>query len=262
MAVTIDLNADVGEGMDDAALLPYLTSANVACGFHAGNPSTMDETVTLALAHGVCVGAHPGYPDRENFGRRKMEMPADAIEKLVLYQVAALDGFVRSRGGALTHVKPHGALYHSAAEFPDVARAVVEGVRRFRTSLILVGPGGSMLLEAGRDAGLPVAAEGFADRRYQPDGTLVARGEPDALLTDPEEAAEQALTLGRDGFARARGGSRVAVRADTICLHGDTPGAASIARRIRERFREEGIGIKPLSVSSQTAGAAAAVRPA
>ncbi|HSS44082.1 MAG TPA: 5-oxoprolinase subunit PxpA, partial [Thermoanaerobaculia bacterium] len=227
---------------------------------HAGDPSTMDETVALALAHGVCVGAHPGYPDRANFGRRKMEMPADAIERLVLYQVAALEGFVRSRGSALTHVKPHGALYHSAAEFPDVARAVAEGVRRFGSSLILVGPGGSMLLEAGRDAGLPVAAEGFADRRYQPDGTLVARGEPDALLTDPDEAAEQAVTLGRDGFACARGGSWVAVRADTICLHGDTPGAASIARRIRERFREEGIAIMPLSMQAQLAGAAASVR--
>lgn len=257
--MTIDLNADVGEGMDDAALLPFLSSANVACGFHAGDPSTMDDTVALALALGVCVGAHPGYPDRESFGRGKMEMPADAIEKLVLYQVAALDGFVRSRGGALTHVKPHGALYHSAAEFPDVARAVAEAVRRFRTSLILVGPGGSLLLEAGRDAGLPVAAEGFADRRYQRDGTLVARGEPDALLTDPEEAAEQAVTLGRDGFVRARGGSRVTVHADTICLHGDTPGVASIARRIHERFREEGIGIAPLSARPQPAGAA---RPA
>ncbi len=259
MAVTIDLNADVGEGMDDAALVPFLTSANVACGFHAGDPSAMDETVALALAHGVCVGAHPGFPDRENFGRRKMEMPADEIEKLVLYQVSALDGFVRSRGSTLTHVKPHGALYHSAAEFPDVARAVAEGVRRFRAGLILVGPPGSMLLEAGRDAGLPVAAEGFADRRYQPDGTLVARGEPDALLTDPDEAAEQAVTLARDGLALASGGARVAVRADTICLHGDTPGAASIARRIHERFREEGIRIAPLAARPQPVGTGAAL---
>ena len=260
--MAVDLNADIGEGMDDAALLPYLTSANVACGCHAGDPSTMDETVVLALAHGVSIGAHPGYPDRANFGRRKMEMSADAIERLVLYQIAALEGFVRSRGSALTHVKPHGALYHGAAEFPDVARAVAEGVRRFRTSLILVGPGGSMLLEAGKDVGLPVAAEGFADRRYQPDGTLVARGEPDALLTDPDEAAEQAITLGRDGFARARGGSRVAVHADTICVHGDTPGAASIARRIHERFREEGIALSPLSMRLQSAETSVSARPA
>ncbi len=132
--MSIDLNADVGEGMDDAALLPFVTSANVACGMHAGDPSVMDGTVTLALAHGVRVGAHPGYPDRANFGRAAVELSADAIENLVLYQVAALDGFVRSRGGTLTHVKPHGALYHSGAEFPDVARAIAEGVRRFRTS--------------------------------------------------------------------------------------------------------------------------------
>src|SRR6185295_8911361 len=152
--MAIDLNADVGEGMDDEALLPYLTSANVACGLHAGDPSGMDETVALALAHGVRVGAHPGYPDRENFGRVRMEMPADAIEKLVLYQIAALDGFVRSRGGTLAHVKPHGALYHMAAEFPDVARAIAEGVRRLHPALVLLGAVGSMMLEAGRESGL------------------------------------------------------------------------------------------------------------
>lgn len=248
MAVSIDLNADVGEGMDDAALLPLITSANVACGLHAGDPSTIDETVAQALAHGVRVGAHPGYPDRESFGRVRMEMPADAIENLVLYQVSALEGFVRARGGTLTHVKPHGALYHAGAEFPDIARAIAEGVRRVRTSLILVGSAGSMLMEAGRDAGLPVAAEAFADRRYLPDGTLVSRTEPGALLTDPDEAAEQALGLARDGVVKARDGSRLRIRADTICLHGDTPGAPAIARRIRERFREEGIRIAPLDV--------------
>ncbi len=247
--MTIDLNADVGEGMDDEALLPYLTSANVACGLHAGDPSGMDATVALALAHGVRVGAHPGYPDRENFGRVRMEMPADAVEKLVLYQISALDGFVRSRGGTLTHVKPHGALYHAGAEFPDVARAIVEGVRRLRPSLVLVGPADSLLLEAGRDAGLTVAAEAFADRRYLPDGTLVPRGDPDALLSSPNEAAEQALSIVRDGLARARGGSPVAVRADTLCIHGDTPGAADFARRIHERFREEGIPIAALALA-------------
>jgi 5-oxoprolinase (ATP-hydrolysing) subunit A len=244
--LSIDLNADVGEGMDDAALLPFVTSANVACGAHAGDPSVMDETVTLALAHGVRVGAHPGYPDRANFGRATMELPADAIENLVLYQVAALDGFVRSRGGTLTHVKPHGALYHSGAEFPDVARAIAEGVRRFRPSLVLVGAAGSMLIEAGREAELAVAEEAFADRRYLPDGSLVSRAEPRAVITDPDEAADQAILLARDRIAVAADGSRVNVRADTLCLHGDTPGAAGIARRIHERFRAEGIRIAPL----------------
>jgi UPF0271 protein len=247
--VSIDLNADVGEGMDDANLLPYLTSANVACGLHAGDPARMDETVAMALSLGVRVGAHPGYPDRENFGRVRMEMSADSIETLVLYQIAALDGFVRSRGGALTHVKPHGALYHAGAEFPDVARAIAEGIRRLRPSLILVGPAGSLLIEAGREAGLPVAAEAFADRRYLADGSLVPRGSPGAVLSSPEEAVQQALSIARDGVVHTGDGSTVSVRADTLCLHGDTPGAPEFARRIRERFREEGIRVAPLEVT-------------
>lgn len=246
--MSIDLNADVGEGMDDAALMPFVTSANVACGLHAGDPSVMDSTVSLALSRGVRVGAHPGYPDREHFGREPVEMSADAVENLVLYQISALDGFVRSRGGTLTHVKPHGALYHAGAEFPDVARAIAEGVRRFRTGLVLVGAAGTMLIEAGRDAGLEVAEEAFADRRYQADGATVPRGQPGAVITDPDEAAEQAVLLARDRVAVASGGARVPVRADTLCLHGDTPGVEAIARRIHERFRAEGIRIAPLEV--------------
>jgi len=256
--VSIDINADVGEGMEDAELLPYVTSVNIACGLHAGDPSTMDETVALALSHGVRVGAHPGYPDRENFGRAAMEMPADAVENLVLYQISALDGFVSSRGGSLSHVKPHGALYHSGAEFPDVARAIAEGVRRFRPSLILVGPPESLLIEAGREAGLRVAGEAFADRRYLRDGTLMPRGEKGAVLTDPEEAAEQAVRLARDGAAVASDGSIVTIRADTLCLHGDTPGAAQIARRVHERLREAGIRITPIE-TPDSPGARAAV---
>ncbi len=245
--MSIDINADVGEGMDDEELFPFVTSANVACGFHAGDPSTMDRTVAKALARGVRVGAHPGHADKANFGRVAVELPADAVEQLVLYQVAALDGFVRGRGGRLTHVKPHGALYHQASEFPDVARSIAEAVRRFDAALVLVGAPGSLLLEAGREAGLPVAGEGFADRRYRPDGTLVSRREPGALLTDPEEAAEQAVHLARDGWVEAEDGSRVSVKPDTICLHGDTPGAASIARRVRERLAAESIAVAAFS---------------
>jgi UPF0271 protein len=230
--MAVDLNADVGEGMDDSALLPFLTSANVACGLHAGDPTVMDATVEQALARGVRVGAHPGYPDRENFGRIRMDLPAAAIERLVLYQIAALDGFVRSRGARLTHVKPHGALYHAAAQSRDIARAIAAGVKRAGADL-----------DAAREAGLPAAAEAFADRRYRSDGTLVPRTEPGALLTDPEEAAGQALSLARDRFVLAQDGSRIAVEADTICVHGDTPGAPEIARRIRERFRREGIAV-------------------
>src|SRR5262245_26112365 len=155
----IDLNADVGEGCDDAALLPYLTSANVACGFHAGDPSVMDATVALALARGVRVGAHPGYPDRENFGRTRMELPAEAVEKLVLYQIGALEGFVRARGARLTHVKPHGALYHAAAESAEIAAAVASGIRRAGEGLTVVSQAGSLLLDAARRAGLPIAKE-------------------------------------------------------------------------------------------------------
>lgn len=245
--MSIDLNADVGEGMDDGELLPYVTSANVACGMHAGDPVTMDQTVQLALSRGVRVGAHPGYPDRANFGRVMVEMSVDEIEDLIVYQVSALAGFARSRGSRLTHVKPHGALYHSGAEFPDVARAIAEGVRRVGTDLVLVGAAGSMLVGAGRDAGLPVAEEAFADRRYRADGTLVPRGHRGALITDPDEAAEQAVGLARDGSAIAEDSSRISVRADTICLHGDTPGAAEIARRIHDRFRAAGIRIEPLA---------------
>jgi UPF0271 protein len=257
--LSVDLNADVGEGMDDAQLLPYVTSANVACGAHAGDPVTMDQTVELALSRGVRVGAHPGYPDRANFGRVALEMAADEIENLVVYQVSALAGFVRSRGGRLTHVKPHGALYHSGAEFPDVARAIAEGVRRVGTDLVLVGAAGSLLIGAGLDAELAVAEEAFADRRYRADGTLVPRGSAGALITDPDEAAEQAVGLARDGTVVAEDRSRISVRADTICLHGDTPGAAEIARRIHEKFRIAGIRIAPLesSVARREAGGAA-----
>jgi 5-oxoprolinase (ATP-hydrolysing) subunit A len=257
--LSVDLNADVGEGMDDASLLPYVTSANVACGMHAGDPVTMDQTVELAFSRGVRVGAHPGYPDRANFGRVAMEMSADEIENLVVYQVAALAGFVRSRGGRLTHVKPHGALYHSGAEFPDVARAIAEGVRRVGTEIVLVGAAGSMLIGAGQEAGLPVAEEAFADRRYRADGTLVPRGRPGAVIVDPDEAAEQAVGLARDGVVVADDSSRVSIRPDTICLHGDTPGAVEIARRIHDRFRAAGIRIAPLetAVGEREVGGAA-----
>jgi len=258
VAVVIDLNADVGEGLDDAHLLPFLTSVSVACGLHAGTPTTMDETVQLALAHGVRVGAHPGYADRERFGRVAVEMPAKEVERLVLFQIGALDGFVRSQGAHLSHVKPHGALYHAAGEFPDVARAIAEAVRRYRSTLILFGQAGSMLLEAGREAGLPVAAEAFADRRYQADGSLVPRARPDALWTDPEAAAAQALSIARDGSVTAVDGTRVSVEARTICIHGDTPGAPAIARRIRELLQQEGVAVAPLDRRTRQRSHAAA----
>ncbi len=248
-AVSIDLNADLGEGMDDAAILPFVTSVNIACGMHAGDPSIMDETVALVVARGVRIGAHPGYADRENFGRVLVEMPLSAVQNLVLYQVAALDGFVRSRGSVLKHVKPHGALYNRGATDIELAGAIAEGIRRFNPGLILVGLANSLLIQAGREARLPVAAEAFADRRYLPNGRLVPRSRPGAMLTDPDAAAEQAVLIARDGVVIAEDGTRISLQADTICLHGDTPGARSIAEQVRVRLEGAGIAITPMQVS-------------
>jgi len=246
MAMSIDLNADLGEGMDDALLLPFLTSANVACGLHAGGPSVMDRTVALALERGVQVGAHPGYADRENFGRVDVDLPLEEIEDLVLYQIGALDGFVRARGGRLAHVKAHGALYNRAAKDAVLASAIARGVRRFRSDLVLVGLAGSKLLTAAKEEGLPSAGEAFADRRYLPDGSLMPRKQAGSVLTEPGDAAEQAVRIARDGFVVASDGSRVSVAAQTLCLHGDTPGAERIARAVRERLEREGVRIAPL----------------
>ena len=245
--MSIDLNADVGEGCDDEALLPFLTSANVACGMHAGTPGLMDRTVALALARGIRVGAHPGYADRENFGRIEIDLSPEDVENLVLYQVAALDGFVRSRGGRLAHVKAHGALYDRAARDLDLARAIARGVRRYRDDLVLVGLAGSRMLAAAEEIGLPSAGEAFADRRYLPNGSLMPRKQPGSVLTDPVEAAEQAVHIARDGFVTASDGSRLPVSARTLCLHGDTPGAPRIARSVREGLEREGVRISALS---------------
>ncbi len=243
--MAIDLNADLGEGMDDAAILPFVTSANIACGMHAGDPETMDRTVELALSRGIRVGAHPGYADRQNFGRAPVPMSLEAVEDLVLYQIGALDAFVRSRGGSLSHVKPHGALYNQAAENLELARAIANGVRRFRPNLVLVGLAGSSLIRAGKEAGLPLAEEAFADRRYRPDAKLVPRSRAGSVLHDPEEAAAQAMLIAKHGAVIAEDGSRVSLRADTLCLHGDTPGAQSIAAAIRHRLESEGVTVAP-----------------
>ncbi|HYZ90547.1 MAG TPA: 5-oxoprolinase subunit PxpA [Myxococcales bacterium] len=245
--MTIDLNADVGEGCDDESLLPFLTSANVACGMHAGGPGAMDRTVALALERGVRIGAHPGYDDRANFGRKEIDLPYDEVENLVLYQIAALDGFVRSRAGRLAHVKAHGALYNRAAREIDLARAIARGVRRYRQDLVLVGLAGSHLLAAAKELGLPGAGEAFADRRYLPNGALMPRSQPGSVLTNPADAADQALHIARDRFVTASDGSRLSVEAKTLCLHGDTPGAPRIAAAVRDALDRAGIRIAPLA---------------
>ena len=242
----IDLNADLGEGLDDAALLPFLSSCNVACGLHAGGPAIMDTTVLLALGRGVHVGAHPGYADRENFGRSEVQLTPDALRSLVLYQLGALDALVRARGAALTHVKAHGALYNRAGRDRVLARAFAQAVREFRADITLVGLAGSVQIEEARAAGLPSAGEAFADRRYLPDGSLVPRAQPGAVLHDPAEAAEQALRIVRDGSVIASDGSRLAVDAQTLCLHGDAPGADRIAGAIRGALERAGVEIAPL----------------
>jgi len=239
----IDINSDVGESYgawtmgDDEALMPHVTSASVACGWHAGDPAVMRKTIRLAKRHGVRIGAHPGYPDRLGFGRRPMQLSPEETRDYILYQIGALDAFARAEGLRLQHVKPHGALYHAAVKDRSVARGIAEGVAEADPALILVGAPGSELVQAGQEVGLRVASEGFADRAYEEDGSLVSRRQPGAVLTDPEAVADQVLMM-LEGKVRAIGGRVIAIRVDTICLHGDTPGAAAIARRLRERLAQ------------------------
>jgi UPF0271 protein len=223
--MNIDLNCDMGELEDaphEAALMAYITSANIACGGHAGDAQTMERTARLALERGVRIGAHPGYPDRENFGRLEIAMTPEAIADTVHAQIARLDEVVRRLGGVIVHVKPHGALYNVAVRNPEVARAIALGVARWSPRCTLFGLAASPMLDVWRTMGMTVAGEAFADRRYEPDGALRSRKFPDALITDPQEAAAQALRLARQGLA------------DTICVHGDTPGSVAILQACRE----------------------------
>lgn len=245
----VDLNADVGESVgpwpmgDDERLIPLVTSVNVACGAHAGDPLTIDRTVRTAAAHGVAVGAHPGYPDLVGFGRRDLDMAPDELEASLVYQVGAVAAFARAAGTQLRHVKPHGALYNLAAREPSVAATIARAVARVSGELVLVGLAGSALLTAASDAGLASAAEAFADRAYEADGTLRSRRRPGALLESPELAAAQALSIVRDGCVMSHDGQVVTVRADTICIHGDTPAAAEFAKAIRAALSSAGVTI-------------------
>lgn len=251
--LSIDLNADVGESFgawrmgDDEALLDLVTSVNVACGFHAGDPRGIDRIVARALAAGVAVGAHPSHFDLRGFGRRAIAAEPAEVEADVLYQIAAVDGFCRAHGGALRHVKPHGALYNQAAADAGLARAIARGVARYRRDLVLVGLATSAPLRAAAEAeGLRFAGEAFADRAYAGDGSLVSRREPGALLADPQAAAAQALQVAQEQSVTARDGTLVHVAAATLCLHGDTPGAATLARAVRATLEAAGITVAPL----------------
>jgi UPF0271 protein len=248
----IDLYCDMGESFgayslgNDEALMGLVTSANIACGAHAGDPLVMDRTVRLAVRHGVGIGAHPGFPDLVGFGRRAMQLTPEEIENTVLYQIGALAAFARSAGTELAHVKPHGALYNMAAKDAEVARAIVRGVARAGEELIVVGLAGSVMIEAAREAGLRVAREGFADRAYEADGSLRSRKLDGALIHDPEAAAEHAVRIARDGVITAYTGEEIPLQVDTICVHGDTSGAAEIVKAIRQRLAEVGVEVAPL----------------
>jgi 5-oxoprolinase (ATP-hydrolysing) subunit A len=248
----IDLNSDLGESFgpwpmgQDVALMDSISSANVACGFHAGDPGAMRATIALARQKKVAIGAHPGFQDLVGFGRREIKASPAEVEDFVLYQVAALAGMAAAQGISLQHVKPHGALYNMACRDRALADAIAKAVASFDRSLILFGLPDSELLRAGRAAGLPVAAEVFADRAYDPDGSLTSRSKPGSVIHDTQIVVERAIRMVRDKQVVAIDGSTIALQADTICLHGDTPGAAEHARAVRVGLEAAGVEVRSL----------------
>ncbi|MFN2305211.1 MAG: LamB/YcsF family protein [Anaerolineales bacterium] len=244
----IDLNCDLGESYgryslgEDEAMMAMITSANIACGFHAGDPDVMAHTVVLAKEQHVAIGAHPGYPDLQGFGRRRLEMAHQEIIHALIYQLGALQAFTQLAGLSLVHVKPHGALYNLAAQDINTAEAVAEAVVKFDPALILVGLAGSALIRAGKAFGLHTANEGFPDRAYLADGSLSPRSQPGAVITDPAAVAENALKLVQDGIKT--NGKQILI--DTLCLHGDNPQAVNNAQTLRKALTSEGVVIAPL----------------
>ena len=249
----IDLNSDLGEGYgawtmgDDAAMLAVVSSANVACGFHAGDPAGILSTLREAAARGVAVGAHVGYPDRVGFGRRPMDVAPADLEADVIYQIGALQGLARAAGTRVSYVKPHGALYNTIAHDARQAAAVIAGVRAVDPSLVLMGLAGAPVLAQARAAGLAVMAEAFADRAYQPDGQLVSRRAAGAVLHDPALVAARMLRLATEGVIEAVDGSSLRLEAGSICVHGDSPGAVAMARQIREVLVQASVTIAPFT---------------
>lgn len=248
----IDLNSDLGEsfgaytiGMDEK-ILRSVTSANVACGFHAGDPAVMEKTVRLAREAGAAVGAHPGFPDLQGFGRRNLAMSPDEARSCVMYQVGALQAFLAAEGMTLQHVKLHGALYNMAAADYKLSRAICEGIRRIAPDAVFLGLSGSCMLEAAQDAGLKTAGEVFADRAYNEDGTLVSRRLPGAVLHDPEEAIARTIRMVTEGKVRAVTGTDIPIRADSVCVHGDNESALVFVRRIRESLEQAGVAVRAL----------------
>ena len=241
---TVDLNSDLGEGAGtEQSIMPFITSANIACGAHAGDARSMRETIRLAIKNGVAPGAHPGYRDPANFGRTALDIPADALTADLVAQIAALRTIARSEGTDLAHVKAHGALYNTAQRDEGVADAIVRAVVTVAPELVLFVFPGSAVERAARAAGLRVAREGFIDRAYEPDGSLRARSHSDALITDTERAAKQALSFMRDGGVVAGDGTFLEQGVDTLCVHGDTPGAPAILRAARAALVSAGVAV-------------------
>jgi 5-oxoprolinase (ATP-hydrolysing) subunit A len=246
MPASIDINCDLGEGCaNDAELMRYISSANIACGFHAGDEDTMRLTVDLAIENNVAIGAHPGFPDRENFGRTEMTLPLTQIHEIVTEQIATLKKICDERGAKLRHVKPHGALYNMAANDLELACAIAKSVFKFDNDLVFFGLANSYMISESEALGLRTAAEVFADRTYQPNGTLSPRSRPDALIDDPEACKTHVLRMVRDRKVIATDGTTVPIQADTICIHSDGPHAVLFAANIRDALQLEGIVIKP-----------------
>lgn len=248
----MDLNADVGEsfgtyklGMDEN-VMKYISSANIACGMHAGDPLVMRDTISLAVKYGVSVGAHPGYPDLQGFGRRNMVMSPAEVKAYVIYQVGALIAFAGAAGVKVAHVKPHGAMYNMAAKDPALSMAVAEAIKAVDPELILLALAGSEMVKAAQSVGLKVAQEVFADRAYNPDSTLVRRGQPGAVIHDPEAAIPRVVRMVTEGKVQAITGEDIPIRADSICVHGDNPEAIELVKRIRSALEDAGVAIRPL----------------
>jgi len=248
----IDLNADVGESFgaytigDDAGLMKSITSANIAAGFHAGDPTVLRNTIRIAKAGGVAVGAHPGFPDLVGFGRRELNVTPSAAEDFVLYQIAAVAGVAAAEGAKMQHVKPHGALFNMAVRSAELSAAIARAVAAFDPSLILFGLPGSEILNAGRAAGLRVAAEAFADRAYDADGSLVSRRKPGSVIHDADAVVSRAVRMVKDRTVVALDGAVVKIEADTICIHGDTPGSDELAARLRAGLERAGVTVKAI----------------
>jgi UPF0271 protein len=235
----------------DAELMDYVTSVNIACGFHAGDASTIRKTIELAINKGVAVGAHPSYPDLQGFGRRNMDLTADEVFDVVLYQIAALKGIAESLGGRLNHIKPHGALYNQASKNPTTAEAIARAVRALDPMLVLVGLSGSTSIVEAERLGLTTASEAFGDRTYQPDGSLTPRRNANAMIEDADAAAAQVLSMVRDRSVTAVTGERIDIKADTVCIHGDSAGAVTIAKAVRSALDSNGIAVVPFTSKSK-----------